>query len=213
MCATCWHGVEFIQEPSCDKCGVPFKFDIGAKLICGACLKKPPHFDKAVSLFRYDEHSGYLIHKLKYNDKTYMSKYFASWIVSRVGSQDIQKYNYITCVPMHRKRLRQRFYNQSALIAKALAKTLGMEFMPNLLIKARYDSPQTKLTRNKRIKNVKNSFSINEKYKTLLPKKSIIIIDDVYTTGSTLNECSKVLRKSGCSEIKAITLARVCRVE
>jgi ComF family protein len=209
LCATCWKKIKFISEPLCKICGFPFEFDVGKDLICTNCIKNKPFFDHAISLFEYNEHSKNLIHKFKYGDKTYFSRYFAEWLYKRIGV-NIGSYEYIIPVPLHRTRMRQRFYNQSSLLAKDLGKLAGLKFLPNALIKTRYDVPQTSLPKNQRLKNVKNSFIINQQYKEEIKNSKIILVDDVYTTGSTINECSKILKKHKCYEITALTLARIC---
>jgi predicted amidophosphoribosyltransferase len=104
--------------------------------------------------------------------------------------------------------MRERLYNQSALIASHVAKLSRLDFLPSVLIKKRYDLPQSQLTRQRRETNVRNSFAIADESKSLISGKNIIIIVDVYTTGSTVNECSKVLKKAGCGKILVVTAAR-----
>lgn len=210
LCSNCWSSIEFITDPMCKICGVPFEFDMDIDLICGQCAGTKQFFDHAISIFKYDENSKNLIYKFKYNDKTYLSKYFAKWIYKNIHTS-INDYQYIVPVPLHRKRMRKRFYNQSSLIASYLAKLSKKTFLPNLLIKNRYDVPQTSLTKKQRLKNVKSSFAINPKLQSKIEGTKILLIDDVYTTGSTLNECSKILKKNGCNQITAVTLARVCK--
>ena len=112
-------------------------------------------------------------------------------------------------MPLHKKRIRERRYNQSALVASHVAKLSGLEFFPNILTKKRYDVPQSRLNQLQRKKNVLNSFTVEDENKKFIEGKNIILIDDVYTTGSTLHECSKTLKKAGCGKILVATAARV----
>ena len=208
LCVNCWEQIEFITKPYCSTCGVPFEFDIEQELECGTCIKRKPYFDSAFSLFKYSKQSQKILHKLKYNDKPHMSKHLALWLFNRMTSAETKSYQYIIPIPIHRKRMRQRFYNQSALLADYFSKYSGIRFLPNALIKTKYHAPQTGLSQAERLSNVKNSFSINPKIIKFIVGYSVILIDDVYTTGSTLNECSKVLKEAGCKTIKAITVAR-----
>lgn len=208
LCTDCWSKVNFISEPACAVCGIPFEFDVDLELRCAKCAQEKPFFDSALSLFRYDDASQNIIHQLKYNDKTYLAKYLAGWLHSRVGSK-LQGYDYVIPVPMHRQRLKKRFYNQSALLAKYLSNLAGVEFSPNLLVKHKATSPQTGLSKAARFKNIRNSFSLNSAYKQQIVGANIILVDDVYTTGATLNECSRILKKASCAKIKVLTLARV----
>jgi ComF family protein len=209
LCISCWTKVDFITDPKCKLCGFPFEFNIGAELECAICVKVKPYFDSAFSLFKYNEYTQPIIYKLKYNDKIHVAKYLAQLLIRRVG--DLSSYDYIVPVPMHRKRLRKRLYNQAALLAKDITRYSVVKFVPNLLIKTRYVSPQTGLKFKNRQENVKNSFSVNEESASLVNGRSIVLIDDVYTTGATVNECSKLLKQYGCKNVKVVTVARVCK--
>lgn len=208
LCLTCWNNIEFIEEPSCKQCGIPFKFDIKNSSICIKCNGNTFCFDSASSIFKYDKFSKKIIHNLKYGDKTYLSNYLATWVKKKIFTRSTHKYNWIVSVPMHRKQLNNRLYNQSTLLAKSLSKKLNVPFLNNALIKTKYTHAQTSMNKYNRRTNIKDSFAFNDIYKTLIKNSSIILIDDVYTTGATLNECSKILKKHHCSQIKVVTIAR-----
>lgn len=208
ICFECWKQIEFISHPSCPKCDYPFEFEIGDSMICGNCVKNEMHFDNSKSVFRYGEVSKILVHKLKYSDKLHVAKYLATLMFKKIQSEK-GKFDFIIPVPMHRKKLRSRFYNQAALIARHLSSLSSIPFLPNGLSKTLNHPPQTGLRRELRKNNVKNSFAITKKYVNLIAGKNILLIDDVYTTGSTVNECSRVLKNALCAHITVVTAARV----
>jgi ComF family protein len=208
LCFDCWKKVEFISNPSCSKCGYPFEFDIGEPMLCGSCADEPLVFDKAMSVFRYGEISKVLVHKLKYSDKLHIAKYLATLMLNKIQAKN-GSFDFIIPVPMHRKKLRRRLYNQAALIAKHISSLSGIPFLPNGLTKTLYHVPQTGLRRELRKENVRNSFGVTKKYSNVIIGKNILLIDDVYTTGATINECSKVLKSALCNNITVATVARV----
>ncbi|MCH9753587.1 MAG: ComF family protein [Alphaproteobacteria bacterium] len=208
LCFSCWKGVEFISSPSCSKCDYPFEFDVGEEMICGECIKEKVFFDKALSIFKYGDVSKILIHKLKYSDKLHMAKYLAMLLVKRVQSES-KDFDFIVPVPMHRKKLRRRFYNQSALISKHLSRLSGIPFLPNVLEKSTHHIPQTGLRREIRKSNVKGTFRLSKKSANIIRGKNILLVDDVYTTGATVNECSKILKHALCNKVIVATVARV----
>ena len=207
FCSECWKEIEFITDPKCGICGFPFDFDTGKGALCATCNQKYPYFDKALSIFRYSDYSKSLIYKLKYNDQLHLAYFFAKLVTNRL--QNLYEYRIVLSVPLHSKKIRERLYNQSAILASQIAKLSRLDFFPNILIKKRYDTPQSQLSRDRRKKNVLNSFGIAEDQEKFIKGKNIILIDDVYTTGSTVNECSKVLKKAGCGKILVVTMARV----
>lgn len=207
LCSDCWRAIEFITEPQCELCGFPFDFNAGRGVLCAACNQDPPAFNKAISIFKYSDESKSLILKLKYKDQLHLAQFFARLIANKL--QDLYEYRLVIPVPLHAKRMRQRLYNQSALIASQVAKIAKLDFLPNVLMKTRYDIPQSHLSGQQRRINVLRSFAVKDEGRQSIEGKNLILIDDVYTTGSTVNECSKALKKAGCAKILVITVARV----
>ncbi|MDR0677198.1 MAG: ComF family protein [Holosporaceae bacterium] len=207
LCSECWNKIRWIGDPKCRICGVPFEF--GVDLTCPMCSKRKPHFDKAIAVFEYDDFTKKVILKFKYNDTTYISKQLAAWMY-RVSKNTVQKkVDFIVPVPIHFFKRLKRKYNQSELLALEFAKLSGISYEPRILLKKKSTPQQEGLSRNVRLKNVQGSFGIDEKYRNLLHKKTILLIDDVLTTGATINECSKILKKHGAEKIICVTAARV----
>ncbi len=208
LCFKCWGDIDFITDPSCQKCSYPFEFDIGMDSLCGSCIENEHYFDSAISVMRYGDASKRIVHKLKYSDKAHIAKNVARLMYARI-KKDLNDIDIIVPVPMHRKKIRRRLYNQSALIASHLSGISNIPSIANCLIKIRHHAPQTGLRSALRKNNVKNSFSVNKNYTSHIHNKNILLVDDVYTTGATVDECSKVLKQSYSNKVSVITLARV----
>ena len=211
FCHECWKAIEFISEPCCEICSHPlqFSFNVPKHLqICASCHKDKPLFDKLITVFKYTEDIKTVILNFKYNDKTLLAKPFSKLITTRLISAQQQDFDMITSVPLHKKKLRQRMYNQASLIAKNIAVNIKAPFIPNLLIRSKYDPSQTTYTKKMRIKNIRGAFAINKKYLESIKGKKILLVDDVITTGATINECCKILKQGNCSSITAVTIAK-----
>jgi len=189
----------------------------GRKIICKKCynelqplhpdtfnkIKKTfraEHIDKIYILFQFSQLFQELIHLLKYQRHLTIAKYFAE---SLAGALSEIHYDCITAVPLNPVRCRERGFNQSALIASKCAEIMQVDFEENMLVRNKNTQSQTKLTRKQRIENIRDAFSINGSAENL----KILIIDDVITTGSTLNECAGVLKKCGADIVDAAAAA------
>lgn len=206
LCPSCWSKMTWINEPKCAICGHPFT--IGVTPICSRCLTDKPYFDKAVSVLSYDDASREMILAFKNADATYLAEQFAK-LMYKAASLEIESSDIIVPVPIHfLKRLKRR-YNQSELLARCIGKISGVEYEPRILNKIKKTSSQEGLSGAERRKNIVGSFDVNKKYKDLLLNKSVLLVDDVLTTGSTANECAKILKKNGAKRVFVATFARV----
>lgn len=193
-----------IYLSKCEICSIPFEYELEQE-ICINCQIKQPFYDKSLYLYEYNRIIKRIISRIKFSDKTHLIKIIAQ-ILYKSFAQEIKQCDFITFVPMHRKRLNQRYFNQSALIAKYIGKLSDKRILYNLLIRQKFGEAQSRLTRSQRLKNVVNAFTIGDDSGT--KNKKIILIDDVYTTGATVNECSKLLRKAGVKEVIVLTFAK-----
>jgi ComF family protein len=210
LCDKCIEDVNFISSPLCSICGIPFpKGSRGEDHPCGNCIENPPPFDKAISVFVYDGSIIKAIYSFKYGDKSYLFRAFGELLAEKVKNYiDYHNHNpLIVPVPLCNKRLRHRGYNQSALLAGYLAKKLNLVIDYDSLIRIRDTVPQVDLKKEERRKNLINAFTVNNPNK--IKNREIILVDDVYTTGSTLKECSKTLKKAGALKVDCVTIARV----
>lgn len=169
---------------------------------------KSDYYEKHIYLFDYKEKIRNLILDYKFNDKSYLYKLFSKIIIKNEKIYGILKnYDIIISVPIHKKRKNKRGYNQSELIAKEIAKSIKeISFENKIIIKEKNNIEQSSLNKKQRSKNVKNVYNVINKQKIL--NKKIILFDDIYTTGNTVNEISKLLKQNGAKEILVLTIAK-----
>lgn len=210
LCHSCWDGAAFVSSPFCSACGVPFAFDHGPEALCGACVRDRPVFERARAVFLYNDVSRDLVTGLKYRDRTHGAPAFGRWL-ARAGAELVGEADLIVPVPLHRLRLWRRRFNQSALLAQALAREVGApeKFAPDLLRRTRATPTQGGLNASQRRRNVRGAFVAGPRNIDNLQGKRVLLIDDVYTTGSTLTACTTALLKGGASRVDALVLARV----
>ncbi len=208
LCSPCWQQLKFITRPYCPCCGTPFDYDVGAGNLCVFCLQTPPPFKSARSALVYDDGSKPLILSFKHADCLWGTKLFAQWL-ARAGSEILPSADLLVSVPLHWQRLLRRRYNQAALLTNALSDQTGIPRCHHILQRKRSTPSQGYRKRQERIKNVKGAFHVPERLAQNIRDKQIIIIDDVYTTGATTEECVHTLLKSGAGSVAVLTLARV----
>lgn len=211
LCPECFGLINFISAPYCQKCGRPFIADGNSQfysnMYCGECLQKKRFlFELQRTAFIYDDNSKNLILDFKFRDKTVSAETLANMLYG--AGRDIWKENpdLIIPVPIHRMRLLKRRFNQSALLAKYLSVKTGIAADYDSLIRKQNTVPQVRLSGAARHKNLRHAFDVAHLQN--IKGKKIVLIDDVETTGSTLNECAKVLRKNGAKAVYSVTLAR-----
>jgi len=207
LCTECWNSVPFISEPMCACCGLPLEFAVDINTLCGECLREHPPYSRARAAFVYNDTSRALVMKLKYQDELYLAPVFAHWLAS-AGSEIIKASDVILPVPLHYWRMLSRRYNQSLLLARAIADHSNVKLLANGLLRTRHTKQQAGLTRPQRLKNVKGAFAVNPKFKDEIKNKSVLLVDDVMTTGATLNACTEALLKAGASQVNVLTLSR-----
>jgi len=206
LCRDCAQKMKKRQPPFCVKCGhkLNYKEDL-----CSDCKKTNPYFDKAVSIFHYDGILKKLVHDFKYRKITSLAKEFVRFIVDFIKENNFAKEtDIVLSIPMHPFKLLKREINPSHILAKNIANKLNLNYSSNILRKTKNTIPQSKLNRSKRIENIKYSFSLKNDNGYNIKDKNILLVDDLFTTGSTANECSRILKEKGAGRIEVITLAR-----
>jgi ComF family protein len=210
LCPSCWSKVRFIDRPLCAACGVPFEFEMGEGTLCGACVRSRPEYDRARAAIVYDEGSRGLILAFKHGDRTDAAPALARWMV-RAGGELIADADLIAPVPQHWTRLFARRYNQAALLALAIGKQTGTRVVPDLLVRRKRTSPLGKLGPSARRKTVRHAFTIRARKVPIVTGLRVLLIDDVHTTGATVNACSHVLLRAGASAVDVLSVARTVR--
>lgn len=198
ICSECWEEVLQYKGPACLKCGVPLSSSLPST--CGGCLKDEPPFDHARSFGLHNSTLKEAVNLLKFHGIKRLSKPLSE----KINGMALPHVDLLLPVPLHEKRIRQREFNQSALIGKHVAKHLGVPMIVNSLIRKRNTIPQVGLSAKERRKNIRNAFSVNKA--GLIKGRRVMLVDDVFTTGATARECSKVLNKAGAKEVYVITL-------
>ena len=210
-----WAELNFISDPKCTRCGIPFGFleddhYTNTQSSCVMCLKYPPIYKNARSVFLYDDASRHMVLGFKHGDQTQNAPAFAVWL-ERAGQDILPHIDYIIPVPLHPFRLMKRRFNQSGLLAQALSKKTDIPVLLEGLKRIRSTPVQGYLQREERKKNVRKAFKVNKRYKPLIKNRNIVLIDDVFTTGATINECTRELLKNEAGSVSVLTLARVVK--
>ena len=208
LCPKCFSALEFIGLQKCSVCGKALDAIVPGMTICGTCIKKPPHFRQAEAVFKYNDTSKKLILAFKHGDHIELTELFVKWM-GQNSTKLIQKNDILMPVPLHCHRLLKRKYNQSALLAQKLAKRYNKVYDPLTLVRIKPTHSQGHLSPKERQKNIKNAFRVKDPEK--IRDKSILLIDDVFTTGATVDECAKVLLKAGAKSVDVLSIARVVK--
>lgn len=206
-CTDCLSKVTFIMPPLCTCCGLQFADTGGESHLCGDCISKKPFFSTARALGIYDTILLDTIHLFKYSGRILIGEIMGRVMADyRYDSLSISEFSLIIPVPLHPKKLRERGFNQSLVLGREIAKkfSIPLDFKT---LKRRIDTkPQVKLGKSERAKNVKGAFTVEGKER--IKGKKVLLVDDVYTTGSTANECARMLREAKASDVSVLTLAR-----
>lgn len=205
-----WEDIQYLDEPCCAVCGFPFEYAVGEGALCAGCLAKPPRFTTARAAFVYNDASRDLVLSFKHGGRTENLSRFAAQL-RRAGRRVLPNANLIVPVPLHRTRRIKRRYNQSTLLGRALARVTNASFEPDALRRIRATASQGGQSASGRKRNVQGAFAVKEPGKERLQGANIILIDDVMTTGATLDACASVLLRSGANRVDALCLARVIR--
>ncbi|MGJ8562703.1 MAG: ComF family protein [Alphaproteobacteria bacterium] len=205
-----WSKITFLDEPCCECCGFPFEYDTGFESLCGDCSAHLPAYARARAAFVYDEASRHMVLSFKHGGRTEGLGIFAAHM-RRAGRQFWDGADMLIPVPLHPSRLIKRRFNQSGLLARKLSRLVPARFEPDILFRIRATESQGAQSAKGRVRNVRGAFQVPDKQKPALEGKHVVLIDDVMTTGATLNACARTLKKAGASYIDVVTLARTVR--
>jgi ComF family protein len=215
LCPKCWVQVNFITRPLCDVTGLPLPYNAAASLnddtaepaISPAALAHPPAWDRARAAALFGPVVRSLIHGLKYGDRRDALKLLGGWM-NLAGRDLLAEADLLMPIPLHRSRLWRRRFNQSALLAREIAKASGLPLDLFSLERTRPTRSQIGLTRNQRKRNVAGAFAVPAQRRELVASRKIILVDDVLTSGATANGCARALKKAGAERVFVLALAR-----
>ncbi|WP_052161299.1 ComF family protein [Hoeflea sp. BAL378] len=208
LCPGCWETVRFIERPYCEITGLPFSHDRGEGLVSPEAIANPPLYHRARAAVFHDGVARKLVHGLKYSDRADLAAMMAAWMV-RAGRDVIDDSDVIVAVPLHRHRLFTRRYNQSAELARALAVRTGKPFLAGALRRVRATRQQVGLGLRARQDNVRGAFALPPAQAQRMLGLKVLLVDDVFTTGSTVEAATRALLRGGARQVDVLTFARV----
>jgi ComF family protein len=208
LCSACWAGMNFFAPPWCAVCGLPFPHPMGDNAVCADCARQRPSWDRARAVMRYDKHSRHLVLALKHGDRTHVAGALGRWM-RRAGADLLDGADMIVPVPLHWTRLFARRYNQAGLLAHAIRAAGGPPVAPDWLVRRRRTPSQGRLGPAARARNVRGAFALRRGCD--VKDKRIVLVDDVLTTGATVEECARILRRAGAGFVGVLTLSRAVR--
>ncbi|MCP4320239.1 MAG: ComF family protein [Hyphomicrobiales bacterium] len=212
LCGDCWSTLRPMERPWREVLGTPFSYDMGDAVLSADAIADPPAFAKARSAVLYDEAARLLVQRLKYKDRVDLAGAMAGWM-ARAGGDVICAAETVVPVPLHRRRLMKRQYNQAAELARALAVRTRLPYLPAALLRTRATRLQVGLGTQARADNVKGAFAVPAGRQTQIAGKAILLVDDVYTTGATVKAATRALLKAGAGKAFVLTFARVASGE
>lgn len=208
FCIACWRQIDFLGSPQCVQCAFPMPFQESDDVRCGACLAAPPAFDRTYAAASYGDLTRKLALKLKYGGKPASALTIAKLMARNVTPRGNAL---LVPVPLHRWRIWRRGYNQSALLASALGRHSGLPVALSVLRRTASTPPLKNMNQARRRETVRGAFAIDPQGAAILKDRTIMLVDDIYTTGSTANACAKALKKAGAMSVELHVWARVVR--
>ncbi len=208
FCRSCWSDLTPVRAPVCPRCGKPFEspetLAASPEHACWNCRKEPPDFDQALAAGIFEGPLREAIHVYKYRPLMSLGRPLAEWMTGRI--RKVERLDVVMPVPLHASRLRKRGFNQALLLARVASEAYTVPLLYDNLVRTRPTRPQVELSGKERTVNVSGAFALRRPYE--VAGKRVLIVDDVLTTGATLNECSRTLRNAGATAVVALTLAR-----
>ncbi len=209
VCGSCWREIHFIRAPMCDVLGIPLPAtDMEGRIVSAAALAEPPDYDRARAVAHFNGAMRTLVHQLKYNDRHEARDLFGRWLIS-AGAEIIEDADVIVPVPLNHRRLLWRRFNQSALLALEVARHSGRPFEPLLLQRVKRTTPQVGLSQAQRRDNVRGAFRVAKSMRPRLEGRHVLLIEDVITTGATVNACARELKRAGAQRVDVLALGLV----
>lgn len=209
ICAECWASLSLIADPKCNVCGLPFAHEQD-DLTCGACLAAPPDYNKAIAPVLYEDKGRDLVLGLKHGRLFAAAPAMARIMAGHLSRLISKEENCLLVpVPLHPTRLMARRFNQSQLIAEALSDQMNLPMNALALCRKRATPSQGGLKKAGRLKNVSGAFEVSEKHQPAIEGKTILLVDDVLTTGATASACAVALKNAGAGKTIVVAFARV----
>jgi ComF family protein len=208
LCAACWARLSFIAPPFCERLGTPFGYDPGPGVLSTEAITNPPAFARARAAVRYDDVASALVHALKYGDRLDLAPTMGRWM-ARVGRELTDGADALVPVPLHWRRLWTRRFNQAAALARAISRSCGVPVLDDALKRMRATPQQVGLKRADRATNVQGAFLVPDERSAAVAGRRFVLVDDVLTSGATVDACARALRRAGAANVDVLVFARV----
>jgi len=204
----CWQKLRFISKPFCPVLGAPLPVDMGEGILSAEAIADPPPFARLRAVLLYDKLARQLVSSLKYGDRTDLARWLAGWMAA-AGRELIKDVDLVAPVPLHPRRILSRRFNQSAELARSIAKQANLPYKPGVLVRKKHTRKQVGLSQAQRERNLSGAFIAPEERKIDLVRKRVLLIDDVYTTGSTAKAATRALLRGGADQVDVLVFAKV----
>jgi ComF family protein len=208
VCADCWAKMSFIAPPFCPRLGIPFVYDPGPDMLSMEAIANPPAYARARAAVRYDDVARTLVHAFKYQDRTDLAPAMGRWM-ARAGRELLDGADLLVPVPLHWRRGWSRRYNQSGVLARAIEGESGVAVAAEVLRRIRPTEQQIGLSRPQRASNVQGAFKVAPDRQHLVSGRRIVLIDDVLTSGATVDACARALLRAKAAAVDVLVFARV----
>jgi ComF family protein len=208
VCAKCWARLSFIAPPFCPRLGIPFVYDPGPGMLSMEAIADPPAYARARAAVRYDDVARTLVHALKYQDRTDLAPAMGRWM-ARAGRELLEEADALVPVPLHWQRSWSRRYNQSGALARSIERQSGVRLVSEALRRVRPTAQQIGLSRSQRASNVQGAFKVAVDRRAEIAGRRVILIDDVLTSGATVDACARALLRARAASVDVLVFARV----
>ena len=211
LCGPCWAETPFLGGLCCDSCGVPLLGEAaGARPLCDECLATPRPWDRGAAVLAYRDNARQMVLSLKHGDRIDLARPAARWMAAR-GASLLVPGTCVVPVPLHWTRLVRRRFNQAALLAREVARLSATEAITDALVRVRRTKPQEKMTREERLANLEGAIRPHSVRSAKLQGRAVVLVDDVMTSGATLEEGARAVLSAGAEGVSALVLARVVK--
>jgi ComF family protein len=207
LCAPCWSKVSFIAPPYCERLGIPFAYDPGPGIISMEAIADPPAYGRARAAVRFDDVARDLVHALKYGDRLDLATTMGQWM-ARAGREILGDADALVPVPLHWRRLFARRFNQAAVLAEVISQASAVP-VSHAVKRVRATQQQVGLSRAERAANVQGAFRVPPGGGAAVHGRRLVLVDDVLTSGATLDTCTRALLRAGARSVDVLVFARV----